>query len=587
MFILDIVDVVSCPNLVFSIFALSICFYASNMKFVSKVLDFANRTIYQTRYLFTTTAIFAFIGNIQFWSEGGLLSVVYWFLAGTFPSFIYSAIASSRFKLLSAIGYAAGIVQILLCAVNAISWSIWDLSIGCRMLGILFGTTANEASGFMDSLANNLSFLAAQPSFWGAVFCIATSVVVTRYISPRTFNISTAILMPLSLFSAAYMSLFAEVGRRNISMTLRTALAVDHVYTSAKHTKIAIQQYLANKSSIPNATSDNKIDNFVLILGESSSLFHWNLYGYGLPTTPRLDALKDNLIIKHNTIPAYPSTRETTRGILTEYESDGHTYEWFKYANITALAKKAGFKTHWLSNQDKISQFMDCVSVLSEISDVSRHTSIISDDGIDKLPYDDTMLTYLETALKDTSAHKRLIVLHQKSSHAIYANNFPASEALFTPDDEKKAHIRGNELSPRQLKIAADYDNSILMTDKVLASAIEILSQTPGRNVLVFLSDHSEDVFDIDNYCDHAYRGKFIMVPQIYWASDEWIAAHPDIVDNLRKTAKLRTSSEWMFHTFLNLMGIQTPVYDPTQDVSSSYFNPDRPIYFNGEKYNP
>lgn len=91
------------------------------MKFVSKVLDFANRTIYQTRYLFTTTAIFAFIGNLQFWSERGLLSVVYWFLAGTFPSFIYSAIASSRFKLLSAIGYAAGIVQILLCAVNAIS----------------------------------------------------------------------------------------------------------------------------------------------------------------------------------------------------------------------------------------------------------------------------------------------------------------------------------------------------------------------------------------------------------------------------------------------------------------------------------
>lgn len=551
----------------------------------NKAAGLACRHLYPARAFFAVTVAMSFVGNANLWYGKGVGAAIYWLLIGALTSYVYAALASSRRKWVAATGYLLGWVQIALCVINTLSWALWGFGISHQMLGIVCSTNMREVAGFCSTFGDNLLYVGSSPMFWVAAAGVVASAVGARHAAKRPFGMATAIVLPISLTLTVFHVSTNEFNKRDVSLTYKTAICLQKTVGMIRRTNETRKVFSDNRRDIPPAASDGLTDNMVVILGESSSPYHWQLYGYPLATTPRLRAMSDSLIVKKNTIPPYQTTREATRGIFTEYESEGHTGQWYAYADIVSLAKKSGAKTYWLSNQAKVSLFTDWLTMLSETSDVSDHVGVAVDGDYDILFLDDNLLPSLDKALVDSTARRRLIILHQNGSHFPYNNTFPPEAALFTPGDERLVHPRAEALSGRQLALAADYDNSILQTDKFIAAVIERMARAKGRNVLVYLSDHSEEVFEIDDYSGHCRRGALRKVPQIYWANYEWRASHPAIVDNLRARDSLTTSSEWMFHTMLNLMGIKTAVYDPAQDVSCDGFDTSKRAFFEGKAY--
>src|SRR6202789_551571 len=89
---------------------------------------------------------------------------------------------------------------------------------------------------------------------------------------------------------------------------------------------------------------------YVIVVGETSRRANWSLFGYSRGTTPRLDAMRSDLILFNratsnatNTILSVPLalTRAApgTRGVAHSEKS------------IITLLKQAGFATYWISNQ--------------------------------------------------------------------------------------------------------------------------------------------------------------------------------------------------------------------------------------------
>ncbi len=105
-----------------------------------------------------------------------------------------------------------------------------------------------------------------------------------------------------------------------------------------------------NNVSRPNSQEDEV---YVIVLGESTSRSHFGLYDYPRPTTPKLNSLKDELIIYNDVISPHAHSIASIAKVFTlgNYEHSDKIGD----GSIIQLANKANFenclvvqsKTHW------------------------------------------------------------------------------------------------------------------------------------------------------------------------------------------------------------------------------------------------
>ena len=106
------------------------------------------------------------------------------------------------------------------------------------------------------------------------------------------------------------------------------------------------------------------------------------------------------------------------------------------------------------------------------------------------------------------------------------------------------------------------YDNTILYTDYLIHTAIEQLRGLEGwRSTLLFVSDHGESLGENNLYMhgmpkSMAPREQF-EIPFIVWTSDG------------RTTAQSEVGQYHVFHTVLQALSIDSPIYNPDYDIFS------------------
>ena len=155
----------------------------------------------------------------------------------------------------------------------------------------------------------------------------------------------------------------------------------------------------------------------------------------------------------------------------------------YKAKSILTAFKEAGFHTAFLSNQGHNRSFID---FYAEEADT---TLFIKDEEIG----DGSDLRLLEVldGIIAIGGRKQLIVLHTYGSHFNYRDRYTGVRPTFVPDDYDEA-VRAN----RPLLINA-YDNSILVTDRLVSECITRLEKIPGLlGGVVYTSDHGEDIYD-------------------------------------------------------------------------------------------
>ena len=115
------------------------------------------------------------------------------------------------------------------------------------------------------------------------------------------------------------------------------------------------------------------------------------------------------------------------------------------------------------------------------------------------------------------------------------------------------------------------YDNCTLYNDSVIAQIISIFRDQ--SSVLVYLSDHGENVYDIGDcvgrLSDIPY---FYEIPFMIWCSDKYKKQHGDIVESIQKSIDKPLMSDNLCHLLMRLGGVKSVYYHENRDVLSPQY---------------
>ncbi len=165
-----------------------------------------------------------------------------------------------------------------------------------------------------------------------------------------------------------------------------------------------------------------------------------------------------------------------------------------------------------------------------------------------------------------------VLILHTMGSHGpAYYQRYPADFERFKP-----ACHRAELADCSAEELTNVYDNSILYTDHILASIIDVLKKHGGdyASAMYYMSDHGESLGENGLYL-HGAPYMFApdtqkRIPFIAWLSDDFAAANGVDLACLRAKTGDVFSHDNMFDTVLGMMDVETKVYDIKRDAFAS-----------------
>lgn len=310
---------------------------------------------------------------------------------------------------------------------------------------------------------------------------------------------------------------------------------------------------------------------YVLVVGETSRADHWQINGYRRPTNPKLSQ-RDDVFSFRRAMSESNTTHKSVPLILSHLDSSTYGDSIYVVKSIISLFREAGFKTAFISNQQRNGSFID---FFGEEADT---TIFLKDkeDAPGKTGYDLDLAAELDKILSQR-AHKQLVVLHCYGSHFNYSDRYPEQYRKFVPD----AYVEASRSEKEKLVNA--YDNTILLTDDLLSRVIErIEDDKPDMAAMIYTSDHGEDLYDDDrdlflhaSPCPSFYQ---LRVPFLVWLSPGYVSVRPHAAMALRSNIdKKVSSSRSFFDTATRLAGIRTTRSScPDNLASMRYREPER-----------
>lgn len=368
------------------------------------------------------------------------------------------------------------------------------------------------------------------------------------------------ILSSVTMLASKEFSPARDIYPFNVISNIVTAL--QRTYQSAMfHRTSADFQYNATDTH-----SAEQAEIYVLVIGETSRAINWEIFGYDRPTNPRLSK-RDNIITFPRAVSQSNTTHKCVPMMLTHTTPLSFDSIMYRKSVITAF-KEVGYATAVFSNQAKNHSY---TQYFSEEADEVKYL-----EGDEH--YDQNLVELLRESLEKNKGRKQFVILHTYGSHFNYNERYPKELSYFKPDDSSQANI-----SHRQHLLNA-YDNAIRYTDGVIDDVIELLDATNCKAVMIYTSDHGEDIFDDDRerflHASPIPTYYQLHVPMLAWTSEEYDEAYPEIRNNLTENKDMYIApSQAIFHTLLDISGVHTHYYEAEQSIASTAYISPRPMY--------
>lgn len=428
---------------------------------------------------------------------------------------------------------------------NAISFyfiNSYEALITSKMMGNVFNTRYSEASGFFSwSLLWYILI-------FGGIPCAYLFIQRIDYGKWKRFFINTGSSLALCLVVALInMGNWPWIDRHSTELG---ALLMPWSYT-VNSIRWCNSQKEKNKKEIllPDAEiSSGSKDVCVLIIGESARRDNFSLYGYDRPTNPLLE--KDSV----TALIADAAATYTTAGVkaILDHKPTDKLYEILpNYLN------RAGVDVSW-----RTSNWGEPPVHITTYLNVERLEKLYPDADS---RYDGLLFEGLGDSIRNCSKDKMLIIVHTSTSHGpTYNLKYPSEFEVFKP---VCTTVEMSKADPGELMNA--YDNTIVYTDWLVHNVIDTLRNIPDRrSCVMFVSDHGESLGEGNLYMHGVPMSMAPKVqteiPFIVWTSD----------DSLKIDPSQKVSQYHVFHSILNFLGINSPVYDPSSDIFHSKQNP-------------
>ena len=309
----------------------------------------------------------------------------------------------------------------------------------------------------------------------------------------------------------------------------------------------------------------------LLMVGETARADNFALNGYLRPTNPEMSAL--DLVSFREVSSCGTNTAASLPCMFshlgkTKFEARERDSE-----NLLDLVQHTGMAVLWLDNQAGCKGLCERVPNAYAIEAAPGGTAPgvqLCEDGE---CLDEALLVGLDARLAALPAEQRergvLLVLHQMGSHgpAYYKRSPPAFKKFLPECTDNALQSCGRE------ELVNAYDNSIVYTDHVLASAIQWLKtqEMHSAPALLYLSDHGESLGENNLYLHGMPYGIAPdvqkRVPWITWLSPAFEQRSKLTMACLKQQLDAPISHDNYFHSVLGLMNVQTSVYKPALDM--------------------
>ncbi len=418
----------------------------------------------------------------------------------------------------------------------------YEVLITRSMMGNVFNTQYSEASSFFSwTLVGYILLLAVPP-------CIYLFICRTDYGSGRKMlrRIGITIAMLLAL----------------VAINMNNFLWIDHNSTGLG-SLIAPWSYIANTVRYYNSQKkknaqeillpDGRIatesrDVCVLIIGESARRDHFRYYGYFRDTNPYT---ADDSLVAIPAVAAATNTISAVRAMMQPEPSDK------LYEILPNYLHRLGVEVSWrTSNWGEPPTHFPNYMKKDQLQELYPEA--------DQNKYDGILLYGLDEEIRDCRKAKQFVVVHTYTNHGpTYSTNYPPQFEVFKPvcKTVEMAHANRSELLNA-------YDNSIIYTDYLIHSVINLLRNIPDcRSCVLFMSDHGESLGENNLYMHGVPMfmapKEQIEIPFLVWTNDTAV--------QIKHLQAIEQYS--IYHSVLDFLGIDSPVLKASMSIFENINN--------------
>jgi lipid A ethanolaminephosphotransferase len=377
------------------------------------------------------------------------------------------------------------------------------------------------------------------------------------------------------IFAAAGLTLLACIAAtagkeyaaffRNHNQARKLVNTINYVYATVRHfqrqaeSERAFVRLDASVRAAPWPNSEKTV--LIFILGETARAASFSLQGYARETNPLMS--RQDIVYFRNAYSCGTATAVSVPCLFShagrrEFDVDTarHTQ------NLLDVLADGGYEILWRENDD------GCKGVCARAptEDVTKP----GDPRHCEKNYcrDEVLLEGLEEKVKNAPGNLA-IFLHAMGSHGpSYYRRYPERFKRFTPTcDTPDIQNCSREA------IVNTYDNTILYTDYIVSSVIEVAKKFPQLEIgVIYVSDHGESLGENGAYL---HGLPYVIapdeqkhIPLLFWFSDTM--KRLDRIDEnclRRKAASEEVAHDHLFHSIVSLLEVETSLYRPEWDI--------------------
>lgn len=428
---------------------------------------------------------------------------------------------------------------------QAVYYLLYGTCVDETTFTLMFATYKHEAVEYLGSLPKKFKFIVPllllgilAVYFYTASFAL----VITELPAGHIFLlVAEAVLLTYYLWKRR-KGVFVRTGIVKLCLDVRDYLAKTNLYAEKS------QERLDGISISASSAPLSKPSTIIMVIGESASRDYMSAFGgrFG-DSTPWLracSATKNYLLFPH----AYSCDVQTVP-VLKYALTEANWYngkDILDACSVIEMARLAGYKTYWYSNQSYLGAASTLVTVLARTADTSawvKHEFTHYQD-------DSSLLDYLEHI---NPAKDNFVVIHLKGSHFNFINRYPQSFAKFS--------------EPHKYDLIPNYLDSLAYTDHILQRITEYARKYLNLKAMIYFSDHAtrpakqrSPIFD-----DFAVT----RIPLFIYLSDEYIAKRPGIYAALKANRDKYWTNDLVYDLVCGILDLHSNHFDERNSLTS------------------